>query len=205
MSGSSLTDEFGRIDIYLFDLLLRGAIAPPARVLDAGCGGGRNSHYLLRSGFDVWAVDRDPRAVETMRRMAREAGQEAVQDRVRIAAIDDLPFEAEAFDVVLSSAVLHFAESTEHWTAMVEEMWRVLAPGGLMWARLASDIGIEDRVEALGGGRHRLPDGSDRFLVSEGDLLRTTERLGGTLLDPIKTTNVQGMRCMTTWVVRKGG
>jgi len=205
MSASRLADEFGRIDIYLFDLLLRGVIAPPARILDAGCGGGRNSHYLLRSGFDVWAVDRDPQALEAMRQAVRKAGREADENRIRVAAIDALPFEAEAFDVVLSSAVLHFAESTGHWTAMVEEMWRVLAPGGLMWSRLASDIGIEGRIEALGEGRYRLPDGSDRFLVSEEDLLRATQHLGGTLLDPIKTTNVQGQRCMTTWVLRKGG
>jgi hypothetical protein len=86
---------------------------------------------------------------------------------------------------------------------MVDEMWRVLAPGGLLWARLASNIGIEGGVVPLGSGRFSLPDGTDRFLVDEETLLAEIGRLGGTLVDPIKTTNVQGMRCMTTWVVRK--
>ena len=54
------------------------------------------------------------------------------------------------------------------------------------------------------GRWHRLPDGSDRFLVDEAMLLEATERLGGRLLDPLKTTNVQNLRCMTTWVLEKG-
>jgi tellurite methyltransferase len=204
---NALADEFGRIDIYLFDLLLRGVIRPGDRILDAGCGGGRNLHHLLKAGFDVHGVDADAGAVSAVRELAkrlapalaREADERFVQARV-----EDLPFPDAGFDVVLSSAVLHFSSSPAHFRAMLDEMWRVLAPGGVVWARLASDIGIEDRVRPLGGGRYALPDGTDRFLVDEAMLLAETDRLGGTLVDPVKTTNVQGIRCMTTWVVRKG-
>jgi tellurite methyltransferase len=201
--SNPLADQFGRIDIYLFDLLLRGVISPPTRVLDAGCGGGRNLHYLLRNGFNVWAVDRDASAVERVRKLAQNSGAPCGVDRIRLASVDRLPFPEASFDVVLSSAVLHFADSPEHWRQMVEEMWRVLSPGGLLWARLASSIGIEALVHPLGNERYRLPDGSDRFLVSEADLVTQTEEMSGTLEDRIKTTNVQGLRCMTTWVVRK--
>jgi tellurite methyltransferase len=82
-------------------------------------------------------------------------------------------------------------------------MWRVLAPRGLFFARLATSIGLESLLPDT-VGRVRLPDGSDRFVVSERYLLDTAARLGGTLVDPIKTTNVQNQRCMTTWVMRKG-
>ena len=41
----TLQDEFGNIDIYLFDQLLRARLRPGMRVLDAGCGGGRNLVY----------------------------------------------------------------------------------------------------------------------------------------------------------------
>lgn len=201
-----LADDFGRMDIYLFDLLLRGVVRPGHRILDAGCGGGRNLQYLLKAGFDVHAVDRDATAVAAARELAARltpAPSGEMNARFVQAAVDALPFPDARFDVVLSSAVLHFAGSPEHFRAMLEEMWRVLAPGGLLWARLASDIGIEDRVRPLGNGRYNLPDGTDRFLVNQALLLSETERLGGTLVDPIKTTNVQGIRCMTTWVVRK--
>ena len=116
----------------------------------------------------------------------------------------ELPHPDEHFDVVLSSAVLHFSSDELEFEAMVSAMWRVLKSGGLFWARTASSIGIEDRIESLGHRRFHLPDGTDRFLVDEELLLALTDKLGGTLADPIKTTNVQGLRCMTTWVVRKG-
>ena len=105
-------------------------------------------------------------------------------------------------DAIVCSAVLHFARDRAHFARMVDEMWRVLAPGGLFFARLASSIGIEPLVAAA-VGRVRLPDGSDRFVVDEQLLIETTDNLRGTLLDPIKTTNVQNLRCMTTWVIQK--
>jgi hypothetical protein len=88
---------------------------------------------------------------------------------------------------------------------MVTGLWRVLAHGGLLFARLASSIGIESQVEPVSGRRFRLPDGTERYLVDEPMLMDLTARLGGELLDPIKTTVVQSQRSMTTWVVRKNG
>ena len=109
----------------------------------------------------------------------------------------------ENFDLVLSSAVLHFARDEEHWQAMVNEMWRVLKPGGIFFARLASTIGIEDKVKLIEGRRYHLPDGSDRFLVDEAMLKKVTAAIGGEFIEPIKTTVVENLRAMTTWVVKK--
>jgi hypothetical protein len=86
---------------------------------------------------------------------------------------------------------------------MLHESWRVLAPGGLFFCRLASTIGMEGRVQPAGGRRYRLPDGSERYLVDESLLLGLSRGLGGRLVDPLKTTVVQDARCMTTWVLRK--
>ena len=106
-------------------------------------------------------------------------------------------------DAVISSAVLHFARDEAHFVAMLQEMWRVVAPDGMLFVRLASSIGLESRIGPAAGTRVRLPDGSERFVVDEAMLLHWTRRLGGELLDPIKTTVVQDQRAMTTWVVRK--
>lgn len=201
MSDSSLSAQFGQIDVYLFDQLLRGRIAKGMRVLDCGCGTGRNLTYLLREGYDVWATDRDPHAVAAVRALATAlAPGLPADDRIRVEAAEALSFPAASFDVVISSAVLHFARDHAHFDAMVDGMWRVLAPGGLLFARLASSIGMADRMQPLGGGRFLLPDGSERYLVDEARLIETTNRLGGRFLDPLKTTIVQNQRCMTTWV-----
>lgn len=198
-----LLELFGEIDIYVFDQLLRGRITPGMRILDAGCGGGRNSLYLMRCGAEVFGIDSSPAEVERIRTVARRDAPGLPPENFLAGRLDQLPFPDAHFDAVICCAVLHFAESERHFEAMVHELWRVLAAGGVLFARLASTIGIEERVRREHGRRFHLPDGTDRFLVDEEYLLELSARLGGTLLDPLKTTNVQNRRCMTTWVLRR--
>jgi SAM-dependent methyltransferase len=225
MSEKSLQELFGGIDIYLFDQLLKGRLVPGMRVLDAGCGSGRNLVYFLRNGFEVFCVDQSAEAISQMRRLAAALAPHLPPDNFRVEPVERMSFNSQqgkgsdpnrtnasatrpnpgecGFDVVLSSAVLHFARDEEQWQAMVNEMWRILKPGGIFFARLASIIGMEDQVTLIEGRRYHLPDGSDRFLVDEAMLKRVTAALGGEFIEPIKTTVVESMRAMTTWVVKK--
>lgn len=203
MAEIALRDQFGDIDIYLFDQLLRGRITPGMRVFDAGCGGGRNIVYLLREGYDVRGADASADAIAAVRRMAAAIRPDLPSGNFRAEPLEVLSFADASADVVLCSAVLHFAHDDAHFMAMLEGAWRVLAPGGLFFCRLASSIGMETRVERLEGRRFRLPDGSTRYLVDEAMLLDLTRQLGGRLIDPLKTTVVQDQRCMTTWVCKK--
>jgi len=200
--AAALRAEFGEIDIYLFDQLLRGRFDHRRRVLDAGCGAGRNLPYFLRRGFDVRAIDADPSAIRVVRQLAASLNPSLPIEQIQQGSLTSLPWEQGSVDAVVCSAVLHFARDEQDFAAMVREMWRVLAPGGLFFARLATSIGLE-RWLASPTGRVRLPDGSERFVVDEQTLLDWTSTLGGTLADPIKTTNVQNLRCMTTWVMEK--
>ena len=201
--GATLTDQFGPIDIYLFDQLLRQRITTDMTVLDAGCGTGRNLVYLLQQGCRTYGVDAAEQAVAATRELASRLSPDTPPNHFRTEALDALSFEDGLFDAVVCSAVLHFADGRDHFDRMVDELWRVLAPGGFWFARLASSIGIEDAIVPRGSGRYRLPDGSDRYLVDEAQLLEKTAQLHGRLADPLKTTNVQGQRCMTTWCVWK--
>jgi tellurite methyltransferase len=200
--SAELHAQFGEIDVYLFDQLLRGRFDARRRVLDAGCGAGRNLPYFLARGFDIYAIDEDPAAVAAARTLAARLAPALPADQIRQGTLHALPWPDGRMDAVICSAVLHFARDRVHFERMVDEMWRVLAPGGLFFARLASSIGIESEIGDT-VGRVRLPDGSDRFVVDQQLLLDTTHDLRGSLLDPIKTTNVQNTRCMTTWVIEK--
>jgi tellurite methyltransferase len=198
-----LQQQFGQIDIYLFDQLLRGRIGPGMRVLDAGCGSGRNLVYFLREGYDAFGVDKDGSAIQYTRRLAASLAPALPTDNFRLEAIEEMSFPDGFADLVLSSAVLHFASGDDQFEGMLRATWRVLKPGGLLFCRLASSIGMEHQVQRVAGRRFRLPDGSERYLVDEELLLDFTTGLGGQLADPLKTTVVQNQRCMTTWVVRK--
>jgi SAM-dependent methyltransferase len=186
-----LHQQFGDIDIYLFDQLLRGRITPGMRVLDAGCGSGRNLVYLLREGYEVYGADADPRAIDGVRRLAASLAPAIPAGNFRIEPVEAMSFPDSVADIVLSSAVLHFARDDDHFGAMVRGAWRVLKPGGMLFCRLASNIGMEKQVKPVAGRRFLLPDGSERYLVDEAILGRLTADLGGRLLDPLTS---QGLR-----------
>src|SRR5216684_6634918 len=204
---AELHSRFGDIDIYLFDQLLRGRITPGLRVVDAGCGWGRNLVYLLQSGYDVFAADADGQAVEAVRALAARLAPSLAADHFRVEPVESMSFPEAFADLAISSAVLHFARDEDHFDAMLQGTWRLVARGGFMFCRLASSIGLvggvrsPDSSASMGRGRYRLPDGRERYLVDEATLLQKTTELGGVLLDPVKTTVVQHQRCMTTWVV----
>lgn len=198
----TLQEQFGQIDIYLFDQLLKGRISPGMRVLDAGCGSGRNLVYLLREGYEVYAADADAQEVEKVRSMAQMLAPSLPASNFRVESVEKMSFNDACADVVISNTVLHFARDDEHFKSMLYELFRVLKPGGLFFCRLGSSICMETRIEPLGGRRYKSPDGSERYLVDEALLGSFTEQLGE-LADPLKTTIVHNLRAMTTWVVRK--
>ena len=197
----SVQEQFGQIDIYVFDQIMRGNIGAGMKVLDAGCGYGRNLVYLLREGAEVFALDASAEGVAHVKALAGELAPGLPAENFQVGAVEAMPF-ADAFaDVVICNSVLHFARDEDHFLAMVEELWRVLRPGGLLFCRLGSRIGME--FPRVRGHVYRIGDGSEWFLVDEAALLNMTGQMDALLVDPLKTTIVQDYRCMTTWVTRK--
>lgn len=167
--------------------------------MDAGCGAGRNLVYFLKNRFDVSAIEKNHNSIDRVKNLAGEIAPQLAQENFKVGAVENIPFSDNEFDVVISNAVLHFAANKQHFDEMLFSMWRVLKNNGLLFVRLASSVGIENEVKPLENGRYLLPDGSERYLVNQKMLLDYTEQLGGKLIENIKTTNVQNLRCMTTW------
>lgn len=161
MSAPSPQQQFGQIDIYLFDQILKGHILPGMRIVDAGCGSGRNLIYFLREGYEVFAADADARAVEGVRAMAQKLAPTLPESNFRVEPVEQMSFDDRWADIAISSAVLHFARDDEHFEAMLRGTWRVLKPGGLLFCRLASTIGMEDEVRRVQGR----PPNSSRWAV----------------------------------------
>jgi SAM-dependent methyltransferase len=199
----TLQEQFGQIDIYLFDQLLKGRISRGMRILDAGCGSGRNLVYLLREGYEVYGADSDAQAVESVRSLARMFAPALPASNFRVEPVERMSFDDACADVVISNTVLHLARDDAQFESMLLGSWRVLRPGGLFFCRLASTIGMENQFVRIQGRRFRSPDGAERYLVDEAQLGSISDRLGAELAEPLKTTVVRNQRAMTTWVVRK--
>ena len=196
-----IQEQFGQIDIYVFDQILRGNITREMRVLDAGCGYGRNLVYLLREGCEIFALDASSEGVEHVRNLSASLETGLPAENFQVGPLEQMPFPDALVDVVLCNSVLHFARDEDHFRAMLAEMWRVLRPGGLFFCRLGSRIGMD--FEEVDVDKFVIGDGSVWYLVDEDMLLELTAELNAILVDPLKTTIVQDYRCMTTWVLRK--
>ncbi len=197
----SIQEQFGQIDIYVFDQILRGNIAPGMRVLDAGCGYGRNLVHLLREGYEVFALDADAQSIQHVRQLAKSLSPGLPAENFQVGQIERMQFPDGFADVVICSAVLHFARDDRQFSTTLAQLWRVLKPGGMLFCRLASRIGLD--FEPVGCNLFKMGDGSVWFLVDQKMLLGLTEEMNAVLVDPLKTTIVQDRRCMTTWVLRK--
>jgi SAM-dependent methyltransferase len=197
----NVQEQFGQIDIYVFDQILRGNIAPGMRILDAGCGYGRNLVHLLREGCEIFAIDANPEGVAHVRALAAELAPNLPASNFRVGPIEKMDFPDGFADVVICSSVLHFARDEAHFLAMLKDLWRVVRPGGMLFCRLGSRIGMN--FERLRGNIFRINDGSEWFLIDEAELMQMTQQMNAVLVDPLKTTIVQDHRCMTTWVLRK--
>ncbi|MEJ8756991.1 class I SAM-dependent methyltransferase [Pontibacter sp. H259] len=200
---TSLTAQFGDIDIYLFDQLLKGRIQKGIKLLDAGCGEGRNISYLLQAGVKVFGADVSESAITKVKLLAHELAPTLPARNFIVADLECLPFEETEFDVVICSAVLHFARDENHFRSIVQELWRVLKPGGMLFCRLSTTIGLEGKLQHLHDRFYQMVHGPVWFLADETLLKDLEIQLGAVRLDPLKTTVVEQDRSMTTWVLRK--
>lgn len=177
---------------------MKGRYRPNDIILDAGCGYGRNLHWFLRNNIVIYGVDQDGNAIYDLQRR-----HPTIAERFRQSAVEKIPFENDQFDHIISSAVLHFAKDTVHFEQMIAEMARVLKPLGSLFIRMTSDIGIEDKVQLVGDGVYGIPDGSRRFLLTRTLLADIMRKNRLSFLEPLKTVNVEDIRCMSTLVLMK--
>lgn len=203
MTIQELNKELGNIDIYLLDQILKGRYDQNAKILDAGCGEGRNIIYFLNNNYEVFGIDNNPDAIRLLHFILGSTYPYLPKSNFIEGSVEEMSYPDDSFDLVISSAVLHFAKDQKHFDAMMGEMARVLKPKGQLFIRLASDLGLKGIVPQKEHGRFLLPDGSIRFLVNERIIHEITEKYTLKYVEPIKTTNVNNLRCMTTLVLEK--
>jgi len=196
MKPKQLNALLQNMDIYLLDQVLKGRITLDMQILDAGCGNGRNSAYLLRQKHYLIGIDSDAEKIRTLQEIFPK-------DDFFVSNIKKMPFKKEQFDFIICNAVLHFAENTTDFFEMMRELFRVLKPNGTLFIRMTSDIGIENNVTEIKEGVYKIPDGSTRFLLTKKLLKSLSETFLFDFTEPLKTVNVNYLRCMTTLVIKK--
>jgi tellurite methyltransferase len=196
---NSIAGLLGDTDIYLVDQLMKNRYAPQHKILDAGCGRGRNLHWFVKNNRDITGIDNNEACIAELKAMYPALASH----HLFVSAVEKMPFPDNRFDHIISSAVLHFATGTAHFNAMMAEMIRVVKPGGSLFIRMTSDIGIESKILPIADGVYWIPDGSQRFLLTRSLITKCMETFPLSFLEPLKTVNVNDMRCMSTLVLQK--
>lgn len=199
----TLNKALGNIDLYLLDQLLKGRFNPSMKVLDAGCGEGRNLAYFIQNGYEVHGIDTNPAAIQMLRFVATSLSPTIDKNNFQVGSVEELPYESAYFDLVICSAVLHFAQNHDHFNAMFGALCRVAKPGAYLFIRTASSIGMEGKVEEIANGVFSLPDGSQRYLIHNDQIQTLPAQFGLEYIEPFKTVIVDGQRCMSTIICRK--
>lgn len=203
MEINELNRLFGNVDIYLLDQMLKGRFSKEMKILDAGCGEGRNTVYFIQKEYQIYGIDSEELAVQYCRFLAKSLNPEFDIHRFQVGKLEDIPFHERAFDVVICSAVLHFAESVDNFWQMIQEIHRVLKPGGIFWFRMTTAFGgILAQSQNFGKGKYGLPDGSERFLFLP-EYVDKLENIGFKFLEPMKTVLIPEQREMGIVVMEK--
>ncbi|WP_245591246.1 class I SAM-dependent methyltransferase [Aquimarina latercula] len=198
MTIQNLRSGLGNIDIYLLDQILKDRYSQNDKILDAGCGNGRNIHWFYENKFNIYGLDRDVEQIEYVKSIYPDWST-----KFDVSSLDTLKYQNDFFDHIICSAVLHFASSTDHFNSMFSELIRVLKPSGTLFIRMTSDIGVKDKISHIHKGVYRLGDESDRFLLTQELLSSIMHNHGLSFLEPLKSTNVHDLRSMSTVVLQK--
>ena len=148
MDFLQLNQEIGNADLLLIDQILRGKFQPGNRILDAGCGEGRNMVYFIRNGYPVYGIDRDPESVVMARLMASSINRSYTIENIIQSSIEENPFPEGFFDLVICINVLHHARNTDHFNHMIGAMARILKKEGMMYLVMESRIRPEWQEKA---------------------------------------------------------
>ena len=200
MDWKQLNSELGNIDLYWLDFILKGYLPDNAKVLDAGCGEGRNLIYCLKNGMDVFGVDQNLEAIEFLKRIAKQFKYDNIDGRFQQMKLDKLVFPPQSFDVIICSAVLHFAESSQHFQQMLSEIIRVLKPGGRLFIRTMTDEYLPEKVISLEEQVYLFPAGQKRYVIQAENFTQQLKKSELALIEPYKEVVVQERHTMGTFM-----
>ena len=196
---NSIQTLLGQTDIYLIDQIMKGRYTADDIILDAGCGSGRNMYWFVHNGFNITGIDISEAAIEELKNNYRALPEGSLV----VASLEKIPFGDNYFNHIICSAVLHFAKNMAQFNCMLTEMVRVLKPGGTLFIRMTTDIGIEEKVQLIADGVYAIPDGSTRFLLTRKLLANCMQQNNLSFIEPLKTVNVDDVRSMSTLLLQK--
>lgn len=200
-----MIEELGKMDIYLLDQVMKGRITKGMKILDAGCGVGRNSEYFIKNNFNIFGIDIEKEAIQNTKEQIALWNSHFDAKHFTIANLIEIPFPDNEFDFIISSAVLHFSIDRAHFRKQFEELTRVLKPNGILFIRMTTKHTLAHIAKHLHDDVYYIPDGTTRYLLDVEYLKDLMIENQMNFIEPFKTVNVEDKRTMAVVVLQKFG
>lgn len=182
------------VDVYLLDQALKNRLNASTKILDAGCGSGRNFSWLANEGMDISGFDPNASAIAALRETWPRYAH-----ALHVSTIEE--FEtSDKFEFIICNAVLHFAESHEAFQTQFARLVQLLVPGGILFVRMTTSMGMGDSLNINEKGVCTLPDTSVRYVLTRTQIDHLLKEHKLRLLEPIKTVLVEQLRSMAVMV-----
>lgn len=140
MDYQKLLENFANTDLDVIDQLLKRRIPAESKILDAGCGEGRNLTYFIKNEYPVWAIDSDPLAVKYCQYYGKSIRPEFNSENILTDSIEEMLFPSSFFDVVFCINVIHAIPDNNLALLMLKKLSQVLKPGGYLLLKYKLDI-----------------------------------------------------------------
>ncbi len=199
----TINRALGNMDLFLMDQLLKGRLKKEFRILDAGCGEGRNLKYFISNGFNIYGIDRHPGAIQMLRYSANTWNKQFNTEKFQVGDIRSLPYENDSFDFVICIGVLHFSDDLEDYLRMMSEMVRVTKSGKSLFIRMDSSEGLKGAYPEIDGGKKVLQDGTIRFLAGRRLLEDTLKRFDLEWVEPLRILIENGKPGVSVQLMKK--
>lgn len=97
-----------------------------SKILDCGCGNGRNFKFLSENGFDVYGTDTSPKIINDNKKKFKKH-----KNKFELGDIRFLEFKENFFDVIISEASMYY-QSIEDLKKTIERFYYLLKPNGII-------------------------------------------------------------------------
>lgn len=185
------------MDLILMDLILKGIVPERGRVLDIGCGEGRNGIYFIQKGYEYHGWDTDRSKLRLIEYLAKNISG------------SDVCFEAHdlrlappnvTFDFIICSRLLHFAHDLSDFMSMWKKVTKLLKSDGILYVSMDSTVDVSIG-EGIAEGKVMFPDGKLRFALTKPLYARIKTSFEEVM--PLRTLVHHGERAQSFFALRK--
>jgi ubiquinone/menaquinone biosynthesis C-methylase UbiE len=153
--------------------------------------------------MDIFGIDQNPEAIEFLKLIAKQYKVQDIDARFQVMKLDKILFPDDTFDVIICSAVLHFAKNREHFKKMISELFRLLKPNGKIFIRTMTDRYLNEGAVELEQNIYQFSNDQIRFVVNADTLIEDLINSNLELIEPFKEVVVQDRHIMGTFMLQK--